>query len=76
MIPDALIQERIAHRASIEGRADDARPEVVENRIRTYHEKTEPLIAYYKNAGCYREIDGEGSIEEVRDRIFSVMDRF
>ena len=76
MIPDSLIQERIAHRATIEGRADDARPEVVENRIKTYHAKTEPLIEYYKNAGRYQEIDGVGTIDEVRERIFSVMDRF
>ncbi len=76
MIPDSLIQERIAKRATIEGRADDARPEVVENRIKTYHAKTEPLIDFYKKAGKYQEIDGVGSIEEVRDRIFAVMDRF
>lgn len=74
MIPDALIHERIAHRANIEGRADDARPEVVENRIKTYHAKTEPLIEYYKNAGKYHEIDGVGTIEQVRDRIFEGMD--
>ena len=76
MIPDALIQERIAHRAQIEGRADDAKPEVVENRIRTYHAKTEPLIEFYKNAGRYQEIDGIGTIEEVQGRIFGVMDKF
>ena len=76
MIPDAMIHERIAHRATIEGRADDARPEVVENRIRTYHDKTEPLVGFYKEAGRYNEIDGVGSIEEVRDRIFTLMDRF
>ena len=76
MIPDRMIHERIAHRATIEGRADDARPEVVENRIRTYHDKTEPLVDFYKNAGRYNEIDGVGTIEEVRERIFSLMDRF
>ena len=76
MIPDSLIQERIAGRAAVEGRADDARPEVVENRIKTYHAKTEPLIEYYRKAGKYQEIDGVGSIEEVRERIFAVMDRF
>ena len=75
MIPDALIHERIAHRAQIEGRADDARPEVVENRVQTYHAKTEPLIAFYKAAGRYREIDGVGTIEQVRERIFAEMDR-
>ena len=75
MIPDSLIQERIAHRAHIEGRADDARPEVVQNRIDTYHAKTEPLIDFYRKAGKYCEIDGTGSIEEVRQRIFSAMDK-
>ena len=76
MIPDQLIHERIAHRAQIEGRADDARPEVVENRVRTYHAKTEALINYYREAGKYQEIDGVGTIEEVQKRIFSVMDQF
>lgn len=74
MIPDNLIHERIAHRANIEGRADDARPEVVENRVKTYHAKTEPLIEFYKKANRYHEIQGIGSIEEVRDRIFKKMD--
>ena len=74
MIPDAMIHERIAKRALIEGRADDAKDEVVQNRINTYHAKTEPLIEFYKNAGKYREIDGVGTIEEVRERIFQAMD--
>ena len=74
MIPDAMIHERIAKRALIEGRADDAKDEVVQNRINTYHAKTEPLIEFYKNAGKYREIDGVGTIEEVRERIFLAMD--
>lgn len=69
MIPDALVKERIRHRASIEGRADDAKDEVIDNRIRTYHAKTEPLISWYKNAGIYHEIDGTGTIKEVHDRI-------
>ena len=76
MIPDAMVHERISRRAAIEGRADDARPEIVENRIRTYHAKTEPIIRFYKDAGKYCEIDGTGSIKEVHDRIFQLMDRF
>lgn len=75
MIPDEMIMERIKHRAAIEGRADDAKEEVIQNRIRTYHEKTEPLVGYYKNAGKYEEIDGTGTIDGVRARIFEVMDK-
>ena len=76
MIPDALIMERIKGRALKEGRADDASEDIINNRIETYHNQTEPLIEYYTKAGKYHEIDGVGTVEEVRDRIFSVMDKF
>ncbi len=71
-----MIKERIRHRASIEGRADDAKEETINNRIKTYHDKTEPLVDFYKKAGKYEEINGTGSIEDVRASIFSVMDKF
>ena len=74
MIPDEMIKERIRHRAAIEGRADDSSDETVNNRIRTYHEKTEPLVDFYRKAGKYVEIDGTGTIEEVRGTIFNAMD--
>jgi len=74
MIPDEMIKERIKHRAAIEGRADDASDATISNRIKTYHEKTEPLVEYYKNSGAYNEIDGTGTIEEVRDRINALME--
>ena len=76
MIPDEMIKERIRHRASIEGRADDAKEETIDNRIRTYHDKTEPLVAYYTEKGKYHEIDGTGTIEQVRQSIFDTMDKF
>ena len=73
MIPDGMIKERIRHRATIEGRADDAKDEVIENRIRTYHAKTEPLIGFYEARGQYHEVDGTGTIEEVADRLAILM---
>ena len=76
MIPDEMINERIKHRASIEGRADDANDETIANRIRTYHDKTEPLVGYYKENDKYHEIDGTGTIDEVRSKIFGLMDKF
>ena len=76
MIPDEMIKERIRHRAAIEGRADDASEETINNRIATYHGKTEPLIGYYKNAVKYHEVDGTGTIDDVREKIFGLMDRF
>lgn len=76
MIPDEMIRERIKRRAEIEGRADDTKDETISNRIRTYHEKTEPLIEFYREAGKYNEIDGAGTIDEVRGRVNTLMDKF
>ena len=73
MIPDETVFERIRHRAEVENRVDDTKPEIIQNRIDTYHAKTEPVISYYKGKGCYREIDGLGTIDEVFDKICAVM---
>lgn len=75
MIPDELIKERIRHRAAIEGRADDANEETINNRIATYHAKTEPIIKHYSEKDKYNEIDGTGSIEEVAEKIHGLMHR-
>lgn len=60
MISDDVIRRRIKGRALIEGRADDANDDTITTRINTYHEKTEPLIDYYKGIGKYHEVDGYG----------------
>ena len=76
MIPDEMIMERIKGRALKEGRADDASEEVINHRISTYHNQTEPLIGFYRKAGKYHEVDGRGNIDQVRKSIFSIMDTF
>ena len=76
MISDEMIRERIKGRAVIEGRADDASDETVNNRIKTYHAQTEPLIAYYKAAGKYWEVNVDGGeIAENRARVLALMDK-
>ena len=76
MISDDMIRERIKGRAVIEGRADDASDETVNNRIRTYHAQTEPLIEYYKAAGKYWEVNVDGGeIAENRARVLALMDK-
>lgn len=73
MISDEMIRERIKHRASIEGRADDASDATITKRIETYHSQTEPLIKYYSKQGKYHEADGFGTIEEVYSRLKAIM---
>lgn len=75
-IPDDTVFERIRHRAEIENRVDDTKPEIIRTRIATYHAKTEPVISFYKGKGVYREIDGLGTIDEVFDKVSAVMEAY
>lgn len=54
-------------------RPDDT-AEVVRQRIKTYHDQTEPLIAYYESKGVLSKIDGNSDIDQVTESIFKVLD--
>ena len=44
---------------------DDDKETTVKKRLEAYHSQTAPLIAYYKAAGVYKEIDGTQPIDKV-----------
>jgi len=44
--------------------------EVVQSRLKTYHEQTEPVVDYYKNNGTVYSIDSGKSADEVSELIF------
>lgn len=60
---------------------DDDKEDTVRERLRVYHEQTEPLINYYSswassgesNAPKYVRIEGIGRVDEIRDNIFSAL---
>ena len=54
-------------------RPDDT-SEVVQNRIKTYHEQTSPLVEYYQAKGNIVNIDGNVSIDKVTQSIRVAMD--
>jgi adenylate kinase len=45
-------------------RSDDAAP-VVRERLRVYHEKTAPLVRYYRERGLLTSLDGERAPDDV-----------
>jgi adenylate kinase len=44
---------------------EDDKAETVKRRIHVYMEQTQPLIAYYREHGVLREVDGKKTIEQV-----------
>jgi adenylate kinase len=53
-------------------RADD-NEETIGNRLDVYRQQTEPLIAYYEQAGLLRKVDGEGDMDVVYGRLKVVL---
>lgn len=68
---EALIQ-RLLKRAQIEGRADDSE-ETIRHRMDVYQQDTSPLIDDYRDRGLLIEVDGDGQIAEVSERIFAAL---
>ena len=67
-IDDEESVNRLLKRGITSGRTDDNET-VIRNRLREYHEKTLPVLQFYKDKGVYRAVKGDNSIEEVSDAI-------
>ena len=65
-----LLVQRLAGRASAEGRADDS-PDAVRHRLRVYTDQTAPVIDFYRAAGKLICVYGVGSVDEVLQRVLA-----
>jgi adenylate kinase len=63
-VPAEEVFRRLANR----GRQDDD-PEVVRERMRVYHESTEPLVGFYDDRGLLTRIDGTGDPDDIYARV-------
>ena len=52
---------------------DDDKPETVLNRLKIYHEQTQPLIDFYNNEGILKEVDGTIDVKEVFANIVTIL---
>ena len=71
--PDALV-ERLLERARVEGRADD-NEDTIRRRMEVYAGQTAPLLYHYERQGILVDVDGAGTVEEVRERMFAGVDQ-
>ncbi|MBI1287365.1 MAG: adenylate kinase [Flavobacteriales bacterium] len=72
-VPEEELKTRLLKRAEVSGRADDADPAVIQNRIDVYNAQTAPVAEFYKSQGKLRLVNGVGSIEEIFGRICSAI---
>ncbi|HEY7196192.1 MAG TPA: adenylate kinase [Gaiellaceae bacterium] len=71
-VSEEVAVERLLGRAREQGRSDDS-PEVVRHRLEVFHQKTEPLIAYYRTRGLLVPIHADRSVGEVSAEVQQVL---
>ncbi len=67
-IDDKEATKRLLLRGKESGRADDD-IKIIKQRLLAYHEKTVPVLDFYKEKGNLVNIDGIGSIDKIQKRI-------
>ena len=65
---DALVERLLAR-----GRADDTE-ETIRNRFKVYQEQTAPLLELYGERGLIVDIDGNGDVDEITQRVLSAVE--
>jgi len=71
-IPEEVSVSRLLERGKTSGRLDD-NESVIRNRLREYHDKTLPVLQFYRDKGQQHDIDGTRNIEEVRADIVRIL---
>ena len=52
---------------------DDDQPETIKERMEVYDRQTAPLLSYYRPTGLLREINGDGLVDVVYQRILAAL---
>lgn len=63
-VPEDELKRRLILRGKDSGRADD-NEETIKNRLKVYHEQTEPLKDFYTKNGRYISINGLGVVDDI-----------
>jgi len=65
---DELVK-RLLKRGETSGRTDDTNEEVIRKRFHVYKSETEPVAEYYQEQGKLERIQGEGSVDDIFQRL-------
>jgi adenylate kinase len=75
-VEEEELKQRLLKRAEISGRPDDANPDVISHRIQVYKTETAPVKSFYENQNKYVSINGLGSMNEISENLYQVIDKF
>ncbi|MEO5602719.1 MAG: adenylate kinase [Cyclobacteriaceae bacterium] len=75
VVPEDELRKRLADRAMKENRPDDAKKEVIENRITVYKSETAAVADYYKRNNKYSSVIGVGEVQDIFKNICVEVDK-
>ena len=67
--------KRLLNRGKTSGRSDDTDEAVIRKRFEVYKKETSPVAEHYKRAGKFKALEGEGSVDEISDRLSATIDK-
>ena len=73
-VEDEELIRRLLSRGKGSGRADDKNESIIANRINEYNNKTAPLKDFYASQNKLSEIEGLGSVEDIAQKLNTVID--
>ena len=63
------------NRGKTSGRSDDTDEAVIRKRFDVYKKETSPVAEHYKKAGKFKILEGEGSVDDIFDRLSATIDK-
>ncbi|ESR26533.1 adenylate kinase [Lutibaculum baratangense] len=75
-VDDGVLIQRIEKRAkeTVGGPRDDDNAEALKNRLGVYNRQTAPLVAYYRERGLLKTVDGMAGIDDVTAEILRALE--
>ena len=72
-LPVKVAKDRIAKRAKVEKRPDDANPKVIDDRIYYFHKNSKPILKFYRSSGQLITINGDQTVATIQRDIIKAI---
>ena len=74
-VKEEELVKRLLNRGKTSGRSDDTDESVIRKRFSVYMKETTPVAEHYKKARKFQAVKGEGSVDEIFDRLCEAIDK-
>ena len=74
-VTEEELVKRLLNRGKTSGRSDDSDEDVIRKRFSVYMKETTPVAEHYKKSRKFQAVKGEGSVEEIFDRLCEVIEK-